>query len=415
MYKEPSSAPYLNYLGERLLEPIKRGESAFFRWFPGHGKSVLLSKIITDKKLLLKVFSKYYQRFIFFKVDGYLFDINDLVSFFFPILGNLFKELKCEQLTDEAKDKSKTFLIREIIQTCQKLVSQGSEIVFVIDGIDDLDADNLKEMFSVFEYIVESNRERIHTHINVNRREIIEKNVVQSGLLQNIISISLPDKEECLYFLNYYARQWGLKLTEYQIENIFKNCGCDPVLIKEVLRLYVKKGFDIDLINEPTLLLKAKNNLEQYSEKERNTITEKLKTNQISVNSSYTAKELTKANFWNDKYHLPLLFRKVIIEKSLVKELRFDNKKQKLYFGDIDLTRKLSKTEYKILLLLFELKGKTITRDQIAQAIWDKDEIDKYSDWAIDKTISRLRLKLNAISFSHQLVTQKKSGFYLEK
>ncbi len=415
MQKEPSSDLYLKQLAQKLLDPIKRGESAFVRWFPGHGKSVLLSRIITDKKLLKENFRKYYQRFIFVKIDAYLFDKSDLSVFLTDIIQNLTNSLNLQKSNLDPVYISSVSLLRKITKICQKAVNDGLEITFVIDAIDDLDERFLKEMFSALEYIVESNRERIHTHINVNKRDILESCVTQSGLLQNIIYISLPDRKECRYFLNYYSEKWNLVLSDNAVNNIFKYCGHDPVLIKESLRLFAKKGKTTDLGKEPTLLLKAKNDFGQLGEIEKISIREKLTTGSVSSNSTDIAKELVEANFWDKKHQIPLLFLKVILNKNSVKELRFDKKRQKLIFADLDLSKKLSGPEYRILLLLFRQKGKIVTRDAIADAIWPKQADDQYSGWAIDKTISRLRIKLTEIAFSYHIITHKKNGFCLEE
>jgi DNA-binding response OmpR family regulator len=36
----------------------------------------------------------------------------------------------------------------------------------------------------------------------------------------------------------------------------------------------------------------------------------------------------------------------------------------------------------------------SVTRDEVASILWKKDVITKYSDWAIDKIISRIRKKI---------------------
>jgi len=53
-----------------------------------------------------------------------------------------------------------------------------------------------------------------------------------------------------------------------------------------------------------------------------------------------------------------------------------------------------------------------VTRDQVAEAIWGRHYLEKYSDWSIDKSISILRKKLDALGFrSEYLTTLKKRGF----
>ena len=52
-----------------------------------------------------------------------------------------------------------------------------------------------------------------------------------------------------------------------------------------------------------------------------------------------------------------------------------------------------------------------VSRDEIGQILWGKNWESKYSDWAIDKTISRLRKKMT--SKNHQIITVKNLGYEL--
>ena len=64
------------------------------------------------------------------------------------------------------------------------------------------------------------------------------------------------------------------------------------------------------------------------------------------------------------------------------------------------------------MLLLLSSKKNLIFRDVIAQAIWGKDWQDKYSNWALDRLVFRIRKKLKSIGLEGELLkTVKKKGF----
>ena len=46
--------------------------------------------------------------------------------------------------------------------------------------------------------------------------------------------------------------------------------------------------------------------------------------------------------------------------------------------------------------MLFRSLNTPLSRDEIAEIIWGKSWQSKYSDWALDKAISRLRRKINS-------------------
>jgi len=72
----------------------------------------------------------------------------------------------------------------------------------------------------------------------------------------------------------------------------------------------------------------------------------------------------------------------------------------------------LSKTEYKIVQHFIQNKGVLISRDAVADILWGTEAPQKYSDWAIDKTISRIRKKLGDSKKPNKIiVTLKERGF----
>lgn len=75
----------------------------------------------------------------------------------------------------------------------------------------------------------------------------------------------------------------------------------------------------------------------------------------------------------------------------------------------------LSYTEKQVFNLLKENTGSIITRSQIADALWGDQVAEKYSEWAIDHVIYRIRSKLKAAGVPVQIVTKKKQGVVLRE
>lgn len=76
-----------------------------------------------------------------------------------------------------------------------------------------------------------------------------------------------------------------------------------------------------------------------------------------------------------------------------VGEYRFDFEHMKFYVGDRQV--ELSKTEQKLLRILIENRGLTVTRDRLFAYIWSKDE-EFVEENALSVTVKRLRDKLEA-------------------
>jgi len=64
------------------------------------------------------------------------------------------------------------------------------------------------------------------------------------------------------------------------------------------------------------------------------------------------------------------------------------------------------------MLILLHSKDKLISRDVIARAVWEDKWHEKYSNWAIDRLVYRIRKKLRSIGIKDELLrTVKKKGF----
>lgn len=72
------------------------------------------------------------------------------------------------------------------------------------------------------------------------------------------------------------------------------------------------------------------------------------------------------------------------------------------------LLKELTKNENAIYTLLLNNKGEIVTKEEIANAIWKGSNYNKYSEWAIDQTVTRLRAKLKKID--PQIVIETKRG-----
>ena len=71
-----------------------------------------------------------------------------------------------------------------------------------------------------------------------------------------------------------------------------------------------------------------------------------------------------------------------------------DPKTKTVYVDGKPLKSETTPNEYKILHLLYKNKKKIVTREELANILWGENAIEKYSDWAIDRTVSRIRKKI---------------------
>lgn len=108
-----------------------------------------------------------------------------------------------------------------------------------------------------------------------------------------------------------------------------------------------------------------------------------------------------------------------LLEQAALETTKTMNEPLKLkdghvYIGRQNITKQFSPSQQKIMILLLKAKGKIVNRDRIAKELWGKNYLEKYSDWAIDQLISKLRKKLLRLWINPgALVSKKKKGVFL--
>lgn len=85
---------------------------------------------------------------------------------------------------------------------------------------------------------------------------------------------------------------------------------------------------------------------------------------------------------------------------------------EKLIGVDLNL---LSKIEREIIATLINSTEEIITRNDIGKLIWGKDINEKYSDWAVDQRIARLRRKIIDLGFDIDIITVYGKGYRVER
>lgn len=95
--------------------------------------------------------------------------------------------------------------------------------------------------------------------------------------------------------------------------------------------------------------------------------------------------------------------------------LRVDKRSRRVWIGSDELLPPLSVSQYQLLELLSDNPGRVVTRAELIQAVWGKDDVVGISEQALDALIRRLRDRLATINSSHQfLITVRGHGLRLD-
>jgi DNA-binding winged helix-turn-helix (wHTH) protein len=79
--------------------------------------------------------------------------------------------------------------------------------------------------------------------------------------------------------------------------------------------------------------------------------------------------------------------------------------------GDIPSNEYLTEKELTLFIYMYSRPNQDVTRDELAKIIWTENTDAQYSDWAIDKVISRIREKLGDKKPYTLIKTTRKIGF----
>lgn len=417
----PYSDEYVIGVAKKIFEPISRGESTFCRFFPGHGKSVRLRQILANPKFLKAGMGDIYGKLVIVAIDTYDYAVDPLNLYFVYVKRELIKSLRklgislnLPKSSFKDKDTSLVYIVEEIFSLTDAANEAGYKVIFIID-VSSHSLPKEIELYSAWARIVEHNLNSVHTHIDSETSDLIDKGTLPAVLIQSLVTVALPDRNVGDLYIDYYTKEWNIKLPKKTREKIFEICGNDSWLIKEALRI-VRRGLDLgSLRSDPNLILKARIEYELFGKSEKEAVETQLNTGRLPGNLEEIGRKLEEVNFWDKKHHIPSIIEQVIIREQAAGELFTDPKKESLMLGAIDLSKKFAPLELKILIYLYEHKNAVVKREKIADLIWGKEEDEKYSDWAIDKLISRLRARLAQYTSLYRLVTKKGRGFVLEE
>jgi hypothetical protein len=92
-----------------------------------------------------------------------------------------------------------------------------------------------------------------------------------------------------------------------------------------------------------------------------------------------------------------------------------DEREGKLWLGKQKLEDELSYQEYQVLRLLWDNINQLVTRGKIAEVIWPVKTEEKYSDWAIDQLLTKVRRKIGDFGQERLIKTVRGQGVRLDK
>jgi len=234
-------------------------------------------------------------------------------------------------------------------------------------------------------------------------------------VFNNVIYYPLYDYADSLKFIDYSLNEWQFQLTNSIKEKIIDQCGGQFWLIRQMVRAFrddPKITFEQVLDSEPIRF-----RLEQIYlfllDSEKKVLQKIMRGEPVEENTEkHSLTYLKRMGFIKgNKITIPLL------EKYIREDLprpSIELQEKHISINNVNIEENFSKKERRALKLLLENKNNIVTREKIAQALWPVNMQELYTDWALDRFIARIRIKLKKLGVSKELIkTLRNKGYML--
>ena len=306
------------------------------------------------------------------------------------------------------------------IELLYEIGQKGYEVGVFISHVSDLFRSNTIQQFIDLESLIRMSRNFsviVFSEVDITHPSFMQYADKGSFLFEHIISYPLYERADVHQFIQYYISKWNFVVSERIINEIEYKCGGYLWLIHHVLLCLRDNPLEpIDFAYKDSLLLTKLASIWEKLERRQREILRRIyfgtltEVDRVSHEYMYLFKiRFIVANGESNQLGIPLLSQVIENEMKLSK---WHVKDSKIFIGGKNLTDIFTKKERKILVLLIRSKKNLVSRDSIAISIWGDNFEEKYSDWAIDRLMFRIRIKLKKIGEKFELLkTVKKKGY----
>jgi len=317
--------------------------------------------------------------------------------------------------TNSQSSERAFFVLKEEIE---KLVGRGYHLIFILERFDELnDEDNFPiAFFNNLHALWSVDKTKIH-FLFANSTDIFKSESfgklghLKEVISQNLIHFPLLGNQDNAVCLQTLIQKYGYKVSHKQLSLIKKLSGGHASLNRAALRILQNYystnsekilAFLADQYEIKVILEDIWNSFDDEEKKSliqinQGTSLKKAKVPTRLLNLGIVVQEKTSSKLFS-----PLLENFISNLKSDSPQISLEAKTGEILINGQPAKEKITLQEYHLLLSFLKKKNLTLSRDQIAQALWGKDFEEKYSDWAIDQVISKLRLKLEHLGISSQ-------------
>lgn len=364
---------------EKVFQILRTEEAGVIIFPPNTGKSNrLINDFIKNYQQRLKDFTIVKHDFTFFEID----DISD------------FQRIFQKEILIAGKKH-----IGILLANVQTLISDKN--YNLLNGIIDLQEEypNLSIVF-IF-------------NVDVTHPDIAKN--IRTSSFSYITYFPFYNRSDTLGFIDYLAKKWNISLKQEQKAKIADLCGGFFWLVKQAV-IYLKDNPKLEwenLIRYEGIKIALEQFYTSLLESERNVLGKTVLGEKIEDNlQKHSYNHLEKIGLLkNGRIMIPLLeaYLREFMPKMTVELINGH-----IFINLVNVDHQFSKKEKKAFKVLIGKANSLVSRDDLAKAIWTINTEDNYSDWAVDRLIARLRLKIAGLGMPKEVVkTVRNKGYTL--
>lgn len=393
---------------QTILTPITFGENGIVLCYPGCFIGYTIHAFMDSPAILKKYLGSYYQKYVLIPVELTAADTIESV------------EARTIQYIRETTDRVLLPQSNTLAGITRELVSKGLDPYFFLIDTQTVPLPKLKGILQLFHTIVTIIPKAgtlIFSEANLYAEEWADFIHTYHRFQHTRAILPVFSETESRQFVKTLAHVWRMRLTEQAARMIVRTCGGYLWLLREAVRS-IRDGNTHSrdaILTKSRIVERAEYIFRRFDERTVNGMME------LCTNPSPSLPQDIRSYLIDTGVVVPRgelfipscpIFSDLLTKHAIRRQLHAAD--GKILFGDIRIDQMLSVTEQRVLARLIKDRGSVVSREDLAAILWGNQSDTKYSDWAIDKTISRLRKVLSAIGLSATtIVTKKKRGFLI--
>ena len=401
----PFPEPFYKNIADQIYTPIQMGENVALLLPPFFGKDHLLHYLRERKSDRERVFGKNSAKYLWQHVIVRTAEDNETQEWIQQLCYSLPEfNKKCTTL------EAFFTLLRHTLE------EENTHIVFVVNISEDLKLSTLERFLHLANKTLYTLPNSVHFVLTLYQKwddASFSKAIVPfNSLFQHIIRPSHRTDDEIRHFVRYRLGVWNHQLSPSAIDIIINEAGGMPLFAKAAVRIAKREA--LSSANEIQGLVRAHTDYKDRI---------KLFWHSLSTEEQLLLKEVALDTDIQSNPQIDQFARIGLLQQSPETQ-RYNIRSKSLHrflvgdavikVRDIAQLARLSPQELIVYSAICTPIGKIITREEVASLLWTHKE-EKYSDWALDKVISRLRKKLLMVKGQAKLslVSKKKIGVYI--